>query len=68
MVAESLGEAVSRIRARQGPTPHSTPVPQGMVWSAIPTTGRKAEDTDVAASGTDPGRQARPPGAAWWQR
>ena len=59
-----IGEAVPRIRARQGPTSHSTRVPQGMGWSAIPRTGRKTEDADVAASGTAPERQARPPGAA----
>jgi hypothetical protein len=59
-----IREAVPRIRARQGPTPHSTSVPQGMGWSAIPRTGRETEDADVAASGTAPERQARPPGAA----
>ena len=42
-----IREAVPRIRARQGPTPHSTSVPQGMGWSAIPRTGRKAEDAQT---------------------
>ena len=46
-----IGEVMLRIRACQGPTSHSAPVPQGTGWSAIPTTRRKAEDADVAASG-----------------
>ena len=60
-----IGEAMPRIRAGQGPTPHSTPVPQGMSWNTIPRAGRKAGSADVAASGTAPWQQIRPPGAAW---
>ena len=65
-----IGEAMPRIMTHgKGPpcTLHSA-VPQGTGWSAIPTTGRNADDADVAASGTHMERQARPPGATWWQR
>ena len=60
-----IGEAMPRIRADQGPTPHSTPVPHGMSWNVAPRAGRKAGSADVAAAGTAPEQQIRPPGAAW---